>query len=65
MSPTQFIRRRKALFKSKVQAARYLHVDVRTVAYWESGGRSIPWTVRLIFEFLERDNHQNDRRTGQ
>jgi DNA-binding transcriptional regulator YiaG len=53
MTPLQFTRRRKKLFRSQQKAAEALGVTQQALSNWETGRREVPlWLVKFL-ECLE------------
>lgn len=57
MTPLQFTRRRRKLFRTQVQAAEALGVTVGTVSHWETGRRPVPAIAIKFLECLEEREH--------
>lgn len=53
MTPLQFTRRRRKLFKTQQQAAEALGVSQGTISLWESGGRPVPTIAIKLLDCLE------------
>lgn len=55
MTPLQFTKRRKKLFKSQAAAAEALGVSPQAVSLWSNGRREVPlWLVKFL-ECLEKE----------
>ena len=54
MTPFQFIRRRKKLFRTQAQAAEALGVTPGTVSHWEVGRRPVPLIVQKLLDCLSQ-----------
>lgn len=54
MTPLQFIKRRKRLFRTQAAAAEALGVSPQAVSMWENGRREVPLFVVKFLECLER-----------
>ena len=54
MTPLQFTRHRKKLFRTQAAAAEALGVSPQAVSMWENGRREVPlWVVKFL-DCLER-----------
>jgi len=54
MTPKQFTKIRKGLFRSQLQAAEALGVCQAAISHWELGRRPVPETIVKLLEYLER-----------
>jgi DNA-binding XRE family transcriptional regulator len=49
MTPLQFTKRRKKLFRTQAAAAEALGVSPQAVSMWENGRREVPlWVVKFL-----------------
>jgi DNA-binding transcriptional regulator YiaG len=49
MTPLQFTRRRKKLFKSQAKAAEALGVTQQAISQWETGRKKVPlFAIKLL-----------------
>lgn len=63
MTPLQFTRRRKKLFRSQQAAADALGVRQQAISNWETGWRAVPPIIEKFMECLERaDNAEKEGR---
>ena len=53
MTPTQFTRRRKKLFRSQQAAADALGVRQQAISNWETGRRIVPATIEKFLACIE------------
>lgn len=54
MTPLQFTRRRKKLFRSQAKAAEALGVTPGAISHWESGRRPVPPSMVKFLDCLRR-----------
>ena len=52
MTPLQFCKRRKKLFRSQQKAAEALGVTQQAISHWETGRRLVPLSVVKLLECL-------------
>ena len=57
MTPLQFTRRRKKLFRSQQKAADALGVTQQAISMWETGRRDVPLIVQKFLTCLESKTH--------
>ena len=54
MTPLQFTKRRRKLFRSQQKAAEALGVTQQAISNWETGRREVPLIVVKFMECLEK-----------